>query len=273
MSDGQSYHDYAYAERIGEMRQMSGDGAITQAPDPVGSSASTLARKKSEYRHHNAFRSLETVGSVALPDAIPLDKTDPTAVVLYMHLLRWAKQNGKHAFFVFTGDLQYETGLSRNRLARAREELCRLRLLVASEVPGKRGWWAFELRNPINGAALPVRAQVDYANVSDWVAEQFYQRIGGQSDTGAFGCPSCKRIDSVHVIFGKGTHRHGRWRCRKCRRYGGFQNYFAWSVGCEIGAAKWRADQMLEALAGEELTKDTADEAVQDGTPEEPVTP
>jgi hypothetical protein len=249
----ESYHDYAYAERIGELCQLSG-GATAQTHTPPHTPRELPRRAAGGRRHHNPYWELETLGSVALLDVIPLDRMKHSGTILYLHLLRWAKRAKANPFPAYTGDLLLDTGMSRNSLTQAREELVALGLIRAEEKPGSRGVWSYELRNPVTGGALPNRERVVYSEVSDWVALEFYRRLilGGQSESGAFACPACARAGTVHVTLSRGTAKHGRWVCRKCHRYGGFREWYAMVHGCDRQMATRGVRAMLQSLSDEE---------------------
>lgn len=218
--------------------------------------------------HHNAFWELETLGSVALPDVIPLDRMKLSAQSLYLHLLRWAKRAGSQPFPAYTGDLLLDSGLSRETLAQARRELCDLGLIQAKEKSGERGVWLYELRNPVTGGPLPNRERVVFAEVSNGVALAFYRRLTprGQSGIGgAFDCPCCKRTSTVQVnIDSDDDERHGTWSCRKCRRYGGFQAWYRAVHNCDRQTATRGVRAMLQALIAEEQTATAEHESAED---------
>lgn len=217
-------------------------------------------QRMKERRHHNAYWELESLGSVALLDVIPLDRMRLSAQSLYLHLLRWAKRAKVNPFPAYTGDLLLETGLSRETLIQARNELSALGLIQAEEKTGKRGVWFYELRNPVTGGPLPNRDRVIYADVSNWVAMEFYRRIvpDGRSSNGIFDCPSCKRIGTMRVTVDRGDEeRHGTWNCRKCHRYGGFQGCYAMVNNCDRQTATRGVRAMLQALISEEQEQTT----------------
>jgi hypothetical protein len=228
-----------------------------------------------ERRHRNAYWELETLGSVALLDVIPLDKMELTTLLLYLHLLRWEKRAGVNPFPAYTGDLLLETGLSKNTLTQARNELSDLGLIQAQEQPGKKkGVWSYELRNPVTGGPLPNRGRVVYSETSNWVALEFYRRVvpGGQSSNGAFDCPWCRRTGSMRVVAETGNkNRHGTWSCDKCHRHGGFQKLYMKVNDCDYQWASHGVRNMLQALVGEEQLPATA--ATVEGPVEETIQP
>jgi transcription elongation factor Elf1 len=212
-----------------------------------------------ERRHHNPYWELETLGSVALLDVIPLDKMKPTAVMLYLHLLRWQKRAGVNPFPVYTGDLLMDSGMSRETLTQARKELSSPALgLIQAQESGKRGIWSYTLCNPVTGGSLPNREQVIYADVSDWVAMEFYRRVvpGGRFSKGSFDCPRCRRAGTMHVTVDSGDKdRHGKWSCRKCGRYGGFQYCYRLVHNFDRGTATRAVRALLQELTDEEQAR------------------
>jgi ribosomal protein L37AE/L43A len=174
-------------------------------------------------RNHNAYWALHEQGTVALPDAIPLDKMNPAAVKLYLCLLRQQKMARANPFTAHSGDLVLDANISPNALTAARNQLSTLGLIVTTDKPGEKGQWLYELRHPVTSAALPAHEQVRFADLSDWAIGQFYARLRpGTRDP--YDCPACGR-EGIKIDMRPGDTR-GRWSCKGCGKYGGFANAY-----------------------------------------------
>ena len=194
-------------------------------------------------RTHNAFWALHEHGTVALPDAIPLEKMKPSTLALYVCLLRHQKMARSNPFTAHSGDLLLEANIAPNTLTAARDQLITLGLLLAADKPGEKGKWLYELRNPSTGGALPAHEQVRFADLSDWAVLEFYRRL--RPDTsGAYDCPACRSAGELKIDMRPGDKR-GRWSCGKCDKYGGFANAYKHAYGVPYPTATLMTRSLL----------------------------
>lgn len=193
---------------------------------------------------------------MAFLDVIPLDKISPSALSLYLHLLRWQKRARRNPFPASTADLIEATGFSRPTLVKARNELRNpgLGIIQAQEKPGENGVWEFQLLDPVPKGPLPNRKRVAYADLSDTVVVEFFRRMTGRRQSnGAFDCPQCQREGTVTVNLDRGNEeKHGTWRCRKCHSYGGLNYLYSLAKGCDNQMATRGTRAILQHLIGEE---------------------
>lgn len=226
---------------------------------------------KKRQTNYDPLWELEWIEKTRLPDSIELADYKPTSLVFYWHLMREAKRQRRTVFDLHTKDVLWATGLHRETLIQARAELGRLVRCTETRV---KGVWSYEILNPESGAPLPDRENVEFSEVSDWAALEFYRRLLPGKQQGSypqFDCPLGIHAGSeFHVILDSGSDRHGCWRCRKCNKHGGFVHAYAMVRNVSRAVASRAVRVILKSLAEEEQRSTQAVEAVSE---EEPVTP
>jgi len=215
---------------------------------------------------YNSFAYInDDLSSVVLPTTA-IDKLlgDHVALALYVNLLKLHRQQ-RTADRTVTAhiNVMLETiHVSRSVFRDARQKLSTLGL-VDSQPTDKKGMWVFSILHPATGESLPTRPSknVDFANVSDWVALEFYRQCMPDNEVvrGGFVCPFCTSPGAqFSVTLDRGTDKHGSWHCRKCRNKangGGFVAFLQRRFKIERGTAIGRANALLNTLIEEEEEK------------------
>jgi hypothetical protein len=207
--------------------------------------------------HHNNFLDVPSADTCALPCRLldklaGEDKLTWPSVYLYLFLLGQREPKIE----IHTKEILYATGLARNTLTTAREQLAKANL-VKSEEAGKTrpGVWVYELLSPGDGSPLPTREQVTFSSLSDDIVMRFYyDSMPNLYENGAFLCPFCPLATNPKFVvnFAMGDSLHGTWRCQKCEAYGGMIAFYMKAYRCEVGTATRRVRAKLQALVAEE---------------------
>ena len=221
------------------------------------------------HTHYNSFCELEDLDTIAVP-SILLEMTrgseglKHTSIVVFLYLVQAAAEYGGSVVRVHTKEILETTGLHRETLALARKQLEEFNLVTSTET-GAKGIWQYELLSPATGAALPERSSVNFANVSDWVALEFYRGLlpdRWDSEHEKFWCPfAIHSYPSFRVNLARGTNKHGTWKCSKCGKdskgkshgdYGGFVRFYEEMHNVEPSVANWRVQVILQSLISKE---------------------
>ncbi len=206
---------------------------------------------------HNNFLDVPEADTCAFPVELlgklaGDDKLTWPAVYLYLFLLGQRESKLE----IHSKEIIYSTGLHRETLGAAREQLARSKLVKSDEV-GKRkpGVWRYALLSPGDGSALPTREQVTFSSLSDDVVMRFYyDSMPNLYERGAFLCPFCPVATSPKFVVNleMGESIHGTWRCQKCSTFGGMVMFYQRAYRCDEGTATRRVRAKLQALLAEE---------------------
>jgi len=207
--------------------------------------------------HHNNFLDVPDADTCAFPLELlgkltGKGKLSWPSVYLYLFLLGGCESKVE----IHTNEIISATGLARNTLTTAREQLAKAHLVKSVEAGKSRpGVWVYELLSPGDGSTLPTRENVEFKNLSDDVALKFYiDTMPDRYLNGAFLCPFCPLVTSPKFVvkLDVGDSLHGTWACNKCGTYGGMVSFYVKIYRCEIGTATRRVRAKLQALIAEE---------------------
>jgi hypothetical protein len=181
-------------------------------------------------------------------------KLKASTVVVYLYLLHQSAVQRKTILNLHTGHVLFGANIGNDTLKQAREELMKHNLVRSKELP-KRGHWEYELLDPRNGGSLPSRKNVNFAELSNWVVEQFYLRLMPDRAISAdrFDCPlqfHSKPSFSVH--YDRGADGHGTWSCRACNSNGGMVSFYRKLKDVNTGEAMRAVRALLHSLIEEE---------------------
>lgn len=208
---------------------------------------------------HNAFWEIDGLKTTAFPDLLVSDlasKLKPSTVVVYLYLLHESAVQKKTILNLHTGYVLFGANIGNDTLKQARAELMRHNLVRSTELP-KRGHWEYELLDPRAGGSLPSKKNVKFAELSNWVVEQFYVRLMPDRAISAdrFDCPlQVHSKPSFSVQYDRGTDGHGTWSCSACRSNGGMVSFYRKLKDAKAGEAMRAVRALLHSLIEEEKT-------------------
>lgn len=187
------------------------------------------------------------VSTIVLDKLFKTPGVKPSAVTLYIFLLRCADQP---IVRLHNPTVAYETSLSRETVATARQWLVDQSLITATDEHTSKGFWTYELLSETGGKLPTPEDWIVFKDLTDRQIEQYYaNRLGlKQAPSGdgigklKFPCPFHVEVSSKHrlsVTIKRGSDAHGMFVCgaKHCAKRGGlitFEQHIGKKHGREL---------------------------------------